>query len=405
MLNYSYSTDWLKWKKQFMGYSTRPTLNTVYNNKLKELSIKTSQGQLKQLAEALSVLAKNFTMSDYLWVNTIIDHIKKRAENLGLLGFDFDSENFGQFTATDITANELEEAKKRYLKNHQNIQQIVQNSPLEQQIKIRAIQGKISNLKGEFLELFGENLSHFFKYFLERYVGITLDQLISGFKSGLALSNSVIEPILQENFKPILKSQGTKLSESLNITISEKNIRIRGSQQKIDATFVSPFIQSGKIEEIYQSMKSYSKLRDITLLSNGSILKLMHEISNNQRELEFYANALTIPSYGFVNRNLLILKKIFLLQALAGSVGGKAKILTIYISSKKQFQIFSIHQLMIKLCQNGDLTSYTSFKPDISKNLFNASTAPRTKNPLLMLEDIDKLTIKLKNIANLYNTI
>lgn len=361
------SSFWLQWRKQFENYGVEPNLTDYHKVMMSQIS-GVSQKQCNFVAKGLNEALSLLSTENNEWYN----QLKEAVVSAG----DISEDSLKVSDSFKVTTSDLSVAWGRYnqlKKQFENIPQELQSTQAINDLESAkhlalSLQGKINNFKGQILETFLTGLSETFANITSNVAQNNIDEVINQFAQGIKTAN----------FKVVTNTEGSQRNESIKLSIDDETFIMQGAQQKVDVTLPSPF-QSESSWRI--SAKNYSSLRDIHLLSGGSFLRLVYSgiQPQNNDVFKFLLNALTIPSSNWTNANLDQLKKIFMIQAIAGGqLNNMANVLVITINANKNpFRIISIAALLNSIFETNNLEAIL-FTPELESSLPLGSIKSRT---------------------------
>lgn len=313
---------------QFMT-QPMPSLQAAREEMMKKINLDADQNQLNSLSNMLNTIIN----SEQFQTNNIAEKILERLPQI------VDSSSEEAISNLRITSNmkvytsESREAWSRYTTLAREYKAVVNagmnDLSLAQDVEAAkktalSLQGRLSGLSGQAFESLLQVLIPVIKDEVQDLASTTIDELVG---------------ILDKTSK--ISTMGAK-NEYISFFIGEDEVKI-SSQGKIDVQTQSPFISDTDLLKI--SAKNYSKLRDIHLLSGGSVAGLISQWPTSDEIKNYYYNALGVwdPSSYLQEARML-----FAIQSLAGRGDSDlANILILNIRSRKNpISVISIKSLL-----------------------------------------------------------
>lgn len=398
------STLWLQWEKQYKKYKKdndcSNKLKDVHKEMLRQINLTESQAECNAIANKFNHLIHQNGFDNFQQ-----NLLKKLNEEMQ---FDINGENKVSFIGKNnfrITSQRLEINKQEYLNQLKRFQgtkeELVQvlNDKESDLYKLKKAvdseNGRLNTIRGQVLESFFKIVSELGNETINKMAEDKLEEL-------MGLLN-----IQLLNSKKLSQTKGND-TESINVEINDELIKVISSKIKVDVTLPSPM---GGKEEWHSSIKNYSAVRDISLVSNASVIGMISQGMKGNGSLQKYVyNAFTIPSdkgEALDSASLNNLKKMFIIQALSGQKveETKANVLILSINnSKNPIRIISI-PLLYKVGLEDLKLGLFKFKPEIEEMLpaYNEKTSRPENvfdmvNALTVSVELSKETIKVSKL-------
>ena len=394
---------WLKWKAQFIE-AEKPNMVAIKTRLLDQIQGDILQAECKELAKKLNKLVHDVSfegMSQEL-LNKIVEASKVKLESLGDIDFKrkYDSKQRANFalTSSELQAawKQVEKLSEGLSKEQKKIQLKNPESDLSKWQKTAyQLEGRLNKVRGQILESFlaaiSETVKLYSKDMIESVATNEVDNLLE------LLKNKMGEIIIQKGDE-LVRTEGAD-KQQVDVVIGDTYIKTINSQKKVDVTIPSPFQDE---QSWFISAKNYSRLKDIDLLSNGSILGLLSQglIPN---ESKYFYNAFTIPSSSWTTENMHHIKQIFAIQALSGQKANetKANVLVLSINSNKNpIRVVPIKSLINKIIRDKTQDSAFIFSPNLESLIPSGDTDARNESDIQKVKDYN-ISIAL-NRAVLY---
>lgn len=321
----------------------QPSLQQARDEMMKRISLEADQSQLNSLSDLLNQVVRSQQFENSHIAEKILERLPQIVDKSGEEAI----QNLNITTNMKVYTPESRDAWSRYgqlsRQYKEALDQGINDLSLANQVDevkraALSLQGRLSGLSGQAFESLLQVLIPIVKDNVNDVATTTVNELIG---------------ILDKTVK--IETLGTK-NEAVSFFIGEDEVKI-SSQGKIDVSAQSPFIGENDLLNI--SAKNYSKLRDIHLLSGGSVVGLISQwpIDNNVKN--YYYNALGVwnPDTYLQEARLL-----FAIQALAGR-GDKelANVLILNIRSRTNpISVISIKSLL-KGIENNPIEGQTAF--------------------------------------------
>lgn len=327
---------------QFASIS-QPSLQEAKEKMMERLHLEADQAQLNSLSTMLNQIVR----SEQFETNHIAEKI------LGKLPQIVDKSGEEAIQNLSITKNmkvytpETNAAWQKYGQLSRQYKQILDqgledlslaNEVNDAKRAALSLQGRLSGLSGQAFESLLQVLIPVVKESVDDIATTTVNDLIG---------------ILDKTVK--IETLGTK-NEAISFFIGEDEVKI-SAQGKIDVAARSPFI--GEKDLLNISAKNYSKLRDIHLLSGGSVVGLISQWPTDNGVKNYYYNALGVWSpYTYLQEARLL----FAIQSLAGRGDSElANILILNIRSRTNpISVISIKSLL-KGIETNPIAGQTAF--------------------------------------------
>ena len=410
----------LQWKEQFEKAGPGPDLASIYD-KLNTQIKGPSQSQCNFVAELLNQVIQENSFDEY--ANEILRQIEKASSSLSenslqlsesSNNFKITSKEVGRAWAAFYAKEKEIEENEKMLKNTQGAY-----NELEQLKKIAlSANAKLNQARGQFLESFLHGFSLILQGELNSVANNAVGSLLAEFNQGVKNNDvQLLSGLVDLGMKTIVssrdlsKTEGSLRGGSVDVVIGEEKIKTISSQQKVDVTIPSPFLDG---VDWYVSAKNYSTLRNINILGKGSLVGLISQQGMTASESKYMYNALTIPSSksGWVSSNMDQMKKIFALQALTGqkATENKANVLCLTINDrKKPFRIISIPSLLEKIFEKNSTMAKSAFifNPELESSLPIGDTDARDAsifnalNNFVVSVELSKAVLTLQYINQL----
>ena len=384
------SSFWLRWKDQFENYGIEPNLGDYHKVMMEQIG-GVSQAQCNLVAKGLNEALSLLSSENNDWYNQLGEAVVEAS--------DISENSLKVSDSFKVTTSDLSAAWGRYNQLKKQFDQIPQELQSTQAINdlnsakhlALSLQGKINIFKGQILESFLASLSETFSDIASNVAQDNINEIINNFVQGIKTAD----------FKAVAKTEGSQKNKTIELLIGDQKFLMQGAQQKVDVTLPSPF-QSEKSWRI--SAKNYSSLRNIHLLSGGSFLRLVYSgiQPQNNDTFKFLLNALTIPSSNWTNANLNQLKKIFMIQAIAGGqLNNMANVMVITINSNKNpFRIISISALLNSIFETNNLDAIL-FTPKLESSLPLGNTDSRTQTDIEEIKNFKVDAILNKSVLTI----
>lgn len=392
---------WLKWKAQFIE-AEKPNMVAIKTRLLDQIQGDIFQAECNELAKKLNKLIHDVSfegMSQEL-LNKIVEASNINLDSLGNIDFKrkYDSKQKANFalTSSELEAawRQLKKASEGLTEEQKKIQLKNSESDLSKWQKIvNQLEGSLNNIRGQIFESYlnaiGETIKLYSKDMIESVATNEVDNLLKLLKSKMG------EVIIQKGDE-LVQTEGAD-SQKVDIIIGDTYIKTIDSKKKVDVTIPSPFQDQ---QSWFISAKNYSKLRNIDLLSNGSILGLLSQGLTPQESKYFY-NAFTIPSSNWTTKNIHHIKQIFAIQALSGQKANetKANVLVLSINSNKDpIRVVSIKSLINKIIKDKTQDSTFIFSPELNSLIPSGDTDARNELDIKKVKDYN-ISIALNRVV------
>ena len=313
---------------QFAGMPV-PSLQQVKTAMMEKINLKADQAKLNELTDLLNQIVR----SNEFEQSGIPKQLLARLPQIVKQGANEAVQEFKITKDLKVYTQASSNAWKKYMEVANQYRQAV-NSGLDAislakeadaaKKEALSLQGRLSSLSGQALESL-------------------LQVLLPQVKQGTADMTGTIVKSVVDQLKTMqtVETLGTK-NESITLVLDDEVVKI-SSQGKIDVQTSSPFIGEEDIMKI--SAKNYSKLRDIHLLSGGSVVGLISQWPTSESVKNYYYNALGVWNPDTYLQEARVL---FGIQSLAGRGDQDlANILILNIRSRKNpISVISIKALL-----------------------------------------------------------
>lgn len=312
---------------------SKPPLQKVKDTMMNKINLQADQEQLKNLSTKLNQIVLDQSFKD----NKIYDKIFNRIPQIVEGGFNNVKIGAKGGVYTDESLRKWQEYKALSTEYNNLKNQKIENLTLAQQRddalhEALSLQGSLNSLQGQAFESLLQ----------------TLLPLVSANVEELSeeVVNSLLETI---ESKSVIKTKGSD-TNTITIDIDGEKVKIT-SQGKIDVEASSPFIADSDFLKV--SAKNYSKLRDINLLSKGSVVGLISQWPTTNEVKNYYYNALGV---WHPDTFLQEARFIFGIQSLAGRGGDESELANILIlnirSRNNPISVVSIKSLLQDIDSN-----------------------------------------------------
>lgn len=307
----------------------QPSLQKVKNDMMKKIKLKADQEKLNKLSEKLNEIVRDNQFETSKIPEQILDRIPQIV-NKGeeaLQGLEISKSMKVSTAESNAAWAEFSKKTKEYKSKLANgINDLALAKEIEDVQKVAlSLQGQLSTLSGQVFESLLQVLVPLIQDDVETKALNSIDQLIG---------------ILDK--KTEIKTQGD-VQEKISLKIDGKTVRV-SSKGKIDVQTEAPFL--GEKDLLNISAKNYGKLRDIHLLSKGSVVGLISQWPTSNATKNYYYNALGVYNpFTYLQEARLL----FAIQALAGRGSQEmANVLILNIQSRKKnpIQVISIKSLL-----------------------------------------------------------
>lgn len=313
---------------QFAGMPI-PSLQAAKTAMMDKIDLKADQAKLNELSGLLNQIVRSneFAHSDIPQkLLARLPQVVKQGAEEGVKDLRI-TKNLKVFTQNSNAA------WKRYTELSRQYKQAVASG-----LDTLALSKEVDAAKREALSLQGR-LSTLSGQSFESLLQVLLPQIS---QSTANISEDVVKKVVQQlETMQVVETLGTK-NESIVLEMDHEIVKI-SSQGKIDVQTESPFIGDDDLMKI--SAKNYSKLRDIHLLSGGSVVGLISQWPTSDSIKNYYYNALGVwhPEAYLQEARVL-----FGIQALAGRGDQDlANILILNIRSRNNpISVISIKSLL-----------------------------------------------------------
>lgn len=327
---------------QFSGMP-QPSLQQAREEMMKKINLEADQSQLNSLSNMLNQVIRSQQFEN----SHIAEKILERLPQIVDKGGEEAIQNLSITKNMKVYTPESRDAWSRYSQLSRQykeaLDQGINDLALANQVDeakraALSLQGRLSGLSGQAFESLLQVLIPIVKENVSDIANTTVNELMS---------------ILDKTVK--IETLGTK-NEAVSFFIGEDEVKI-SSQGKIDVSAQSPFIGENDLLNI--SAKNYSKLRDIHLLSGGSVVGLISQWPTDNNIKNYYYNALGVwnPDSYLQEARLL-----FAIQALAGRGDAElANVLILNIRSRTNpISVISIKSLLRGI-ENNPIEGQTAF--------------------------------------------
>ena len=256
----------------------QPSLREAKEKIMERLHLEVDQAQLN----SLSVMLNQIVRSEQFKTSHVAEKILERLPQIVDKGGKEAIQNLNITKDMKVYTPESSTAWQKYgqlLRQYKQIlNQGLENLSLANEVNdakraALSLQGRLSGLSGQAFESLLQVLIPVVKDNVGDVATTTVNELI-----GVLDKTARIETL------------GTK-TEAVSFFIGEDEVKI-SSQGKIDVAARSPFI--GEKDLLNISAKNYSKLRDIHLLSGGSVVGLISQWPTDNDVKNYYYNALGV---------------------------------------------------------------------------------------------------------------
>ena len=307
----------------------QPSLQEAKEKMMERLHLEADQAQLNSLSAMLNQIVR----SEQFETSHIAEKILERLPQIVDKGGEEAIQNLSITKDMKVYTPESSAAWQKYGQLSKQYKQILDqgledlslaNEVNDAKRAALSLQGRLSGLSGQAFESLLQVLIPVVKDSVNDIATATVNDLIG---------------ILDKTVK--IETLGTK-NEAISFFIGEDEVKI-SAQGKIDVAARSPFI--GEKDLLNISAKNYSKLRDIHLLSGGSVVGLISQWPTDNDVKNYYYNALGVWS---PHTYLQEARLLFAIQSLAGRGDSElANILILNIRSRTNpISVISIKSLL-----------------------------------------------------------
>lgn len=376
-------------KFQEFATMSKPSLQQVKDEMMKKINLQADQQQLNNLSTKLNQIVLDQSFKDNKIFDKIFNKIPQIVEGgfnnvkIGAKGGVYTNESLRKWQEYNTLSTEYNNLKEQKIENLALAQQ--KEDALREAL---SLQGSLNSLQGQAFESLLQ----------------TLLPLVSA--NVEELSEDVVKSLLEAiQSKTVIKTKGSD-TNTITIDIDEKKVKIT-SQGKIDVEAPSPFIGDNDLLKV--SAKNYSKLRDIHLLSKGSVVGLISQWPTTNEVKNYYYNAL-----GVWHPDTFLQEARFILgiQSLAGRGGDQSELANILIlnirSRNNPISVVSIKSLLQNIDLNPQVNDEAAFKmifntlPVFNQGEERSADEFRTKVSAVTLDtSLNKAYLTLNYLKNL----
>ena len=321
----------------------QPSLQKTKELMMDKINLEADQAQLNTLSTMLNQIVR----SEQFETSHIAEKILERLPQIVDRGGESAIQNLSITNNMKVYTPESSAAWQTYgtlaKQYKQVLDQGLEDLSLAQQVDdakraALSLQGRLSGLSGQAFESLLQVLIPVVKDSVNDVATASINELVG---------------VLDKTMR--IETQGTK-NEAITFFIGEDEVKI-SSQGKIDVTAESPFIGENDLLKI--SAKNYGKLRDIHLLSGGSVVGLISQWPTDNETKNYYYNALGVWS---PHTYLQEARLLFAIQSLAGRGDSDlANILILNIRSRTNpISVISIKSLL-KGIETNPIAGQTAF--------------------------------------------
>ena len=397
---------WLQWQKQF-SQATPPVLQKVRDNLLQQIEGQNIQAECNMLSQSLNSLIRSVEFQQFgnELLNTIVTNSNIDLSSLGQISFKT-SKGMNQNLALKSAAAS---AKWREFSNLANTM-----SKEQKKMELANPESSLAIKRAEALSLNGK-LNHIKKQLMESlllavnntFATEVIEVAEQGATNALTeLLKTNLPNVLVTGGEDLLRTQGSETGQ-VKVVIGDTYLKTITTQKKVDVTVQSPFLNGSKW---YMSAKNYSTLRDIDLLSKGSLIGLISQ-GFDARGAKYVYNAFSIPDSDWTSVNMHQLKQIFAIQALTGQKAGEVKSNVLVLSLNDRvnpIRIVSTYALLQRVFNDTQMQN-TAFKfsPELSNTIPVGTSNSRKNEPNKLLNNIavsialNRSTIMARYVATL----
>ena len=378
---------WLQWQKQF-SQAKPPALQKVRDNLLQQIEGQNIQAECNMLSQTLNSLIRSVEFQQFGndLLNTIVANSNIDLSSLGQISFKT-SKGMNQNLAlkssaasakwrefSTLASTMSQEQKKMELANPESSLAIKRAEAL-------SLNGKLNHIKKQLMESLLLAVNNTFE-------AEAIEVAEQGATNTLAeLLKTKLPNILISGGEDLLHTQGSETGQ-VRVVIGETYLKTITTQKKVDVTVQSPFLEGSKW---YISAKNYSTLRDIDLLSKGSLIGLISQ-SFDARGAKYIYNAFSIPESDWTSVNMHQLKQIFAIQALTGQKAGeiKSNVLALSLNDRTNpIRIISTYALLQKVFNDTQMQNVAfKFSPELSNTVPVGTSGSRKNEPNKLLNNI-----------------